>query len=134
MFIPRSRFCIQECTHLYAHICCGNILACQSLAISKQWEAYDHRFRYCLSPFLSLLKSLVTSREERISFHLKNNHFLSYSQKQVVVTECVCVCTRVCVYPSAYIIILKIHYSMEIDGRFSHTMPSGFMLNHDKPD
>lgn len=91
MFIPRSRFCIQECTHMYAHICCGEILACQSLAISKQWESYDHRFRYCLSPFLSLLKSLVTCREERISFHLKNNHFLSYSQKQVVVTECVCV-------------------------------------------
>lgn len=48
-------------------------------------------------PFSCPYWSLVTSREERISFHLKNNHFLSYSQKQVFVTECMCVQERACI-------------------------------------
>lgn len=89
-------------TSLYAQVCCWEILACQSFAISKQWEAYDHSFRYCLSPFLSLLKSLVTSREERISFHLKNNHFCLIVKKQVVITN-------VCVYKSVRVSLCLYH-------------------------
>lgn len=101
MFIPRSRFCVQEplCMHKSA---AGKFLLANPLPLASNGKAYDHSFRYCLSPFLSLLKSLVTSREERISFHLKNNHFCLIVKKQVVITN-------VCVYKSVRVSLCLYH-------------------------